>query len=295
MTDTTGHTYKTFILGAIREARGTHGYSGVEWLYPIRGLYVGLAPDEQEFFHLELVDLLKHPEEAECSDCLTELIQLCQSLEITESCSVLIELSQNPPPNKKFGDFYVGGETLRANAWAALGELKCKSAIPLLTRQLKEAHEEVRRLSTEDIEKGSPACNAAWNKGPAILALVKVAPDKAKSPFGWWLSFERRVVHQGDLRSAFAMLKQMEQGIIGFVGLCLQAVLKSGGGLVGLQDWLRSLSLLDESDRQYLAESFELVMGSKDFRSGIEGISDETNLRRLAAELAKLPMPPRQS
>lgn len=288
MADTT-ERFTTFILDSIREARKTRGYSGMEWLYPIRGLYVGLAQSEQEYFRREVIGLLDKPSEGDRLDCLIELVQLCQFLGVKESCSALIELAKNPPPKKEVGDFYAGGEALRADAWAALGELGCEAAIPLLMRQLEETRGEVQKLSDEDIKSESLAFKTVWSKGPALLALVKIDPDKARDHFGWWLSLERRAMYQGVLNPVFAMVKQIGHGVVGFVGICLQAILRKKGGLMALQGWLRELFLLDESDRQYLAESSELIMGSKDFWSGIEDAPKRDDARRLAVELSNLP------
>ncbi len=275
--------YAKTILDIIEKGKAASHWSISDYLNPIRELYAKLSLAEREVFRLAVIELL-HGEEH-----LDNVLDICRELHLKEACPMLVKLLRDSPRYQEDG-YPVWVEGFRRRVVVTLGQIGCHNALSLLA-QVVESKIAGRRSKQLKLDEET--------YGTVIQALTDLSPADAAKYLGWWIDRDQQL-----RRKAIALMKQtddwkklqtlgvslpIDERASSVLEHCILTVVKREK-LQGLKNWLRSITLLHECDRDYLQHQLERVLSGEnplaDLRSLLNFKGDP---KSLAGTLASLP------
>ncbi len=281
--------YTNQILEIIKRGRSVPHWSISDYLTPIRQLYSKLSPTLRKEFRLSLLELLKG------KDYLDNLLDVCETIQLEDACPALVRLFMHPPKYSEGYPIWIDG--FRRRVVAALGKLRCRTAKPLLIRLL-------RVMTTSKTDPNLPRLDLE-SYGVVLYALIEIAPEEAAEYFGWWIEKAQQVgrrltklVQQAEgwqeLKAAGINLP-MDEKDSPSIQFCLLAVARKEK-LGGLREWLKSVTLMKNGDRDYLKYQLVHMLTGKDPLSNLRTVVRVTgDPQVLAEELASLPSVKKES
>jgi len=284
---TTLASLKGKILETISTERSKIGYSGFEFLQPLKKLYISLDDKERLHFRNTVLKMLEGNEDLEA------VIDICEFFKFRECCPQLLCLISNPPDTSMVDSFHVPKEHIQRNAIVAVERLRCKQAVPILDSLLLK---EQRKKVAKDAITPPLAF-------PLLVSLAKLSPEKTSIYLGWCINLAKTVDQRtAEFVKTLDDWKRMEEMKIapnldfptsgtgaGSIRLCLFSIAKKRG-LKGLKAWLKSVILLNEDDRNYLKIQLSYMLAGEDSFTNLKNlIKDKENPQSLGQELASLP------
>jgi len=272
--------YTNQILEIIKRGKSVPHWSISDYLNPIREWHSRLSPKDKKDFRCSLLALLR----GKCY--LQDVMVICVTLQVTEACPLLISLFLNPPKGLKEDGFDLGTGGVRLRALATLGNLNCQKAKSLLKDLMEKKRSEPSRF-------GDTVYSSI------VTTLAKISPMDAAPYFGWLIerdqNLTQRILMQAKATDEWKKLEQMsvplpiDERSSPFIQDCLLSVARRGG-LKSLRRWLKSVTLMEKGDRDYLKYQLVHMLTGKDPLSNLRTVVRVTrDPQVLAEELASLP------
>lgn len=278
--------YKTTIIHKIKTTIATPGWSVSDYVLPLKTLYLNLPTKAKKDFRSSLLSLLQN------NECLEHVFDICIAIKLKEACPILMHQFMNPPKYIKYNTgkkYHTWTEGFRKKIIIALGDLQCDEILPTLITLIKERMRgKGKAYYLKEIRSYSVV----------MQVMTKLSPQNAAKYFGWWINKAQLVDRNNETLlkriGGAGILESVPDIHLSGIGsssirLCIKNALTKLK-FEGLKKWLKTVNLINEKDRSYLAMQLEYMLSGQDIFCNVNRqVKHNFEPRLLSQGLALLP------